>query len=76
VLSNQSRVNDLNKRDVLSIIYAPEEVKAEIKDRLANGEDITAAEIRRLKLANDSLKLTSTSLETYYANNAISTSHA
>jgi hypothetical protein len=78
VLSNYAVQRNLNKEAIKLLLYAPEEVKVEVKERMTNGEDVTAAEIRRLKLANDSLKLTSTSRETHYANPAISTnrSHA
>ena len=56
ILSNMTLVSNLDQKTILAILYAPPEIKAEVKDRIANGEDISAAEIRRLKLANESLK--------------------
>jgi hypothetical protein len=50
MLSNYAPVRNLDQKTILAILYAPDEVKAEVKERLANGEDITAAEIKRLKL--------------------------
>jgi len=56
LLSNQAHVPDLSQRAIIAFLSAPTEVKQEIKDKLEAGEAISASEIRRLKLANESLK--------------------
>jgi hypothetical protein len=48
-LSNSSDLTNLNQDSILALIYAPESVKAEVKERLLGGETFTKKQINDLK---------------------------